>query len=681
MTDKPSGSGSVDWRADGARSALRQAVIIIHGIGDQRPMDTLRSFILAALNRKIVDGEQPSRPGFYNNPDRMAGNFELRRFTLPSSESRPVTHFFEYYWQHQMRGNRIGHVTRWLLTLLFKSPSHIPTRLWRVWCAAWLAIALAVGFGVWSNAGAGDAHVTVPPYLRLALSLAILPFFSRLVSEYAGDAARYLSPRPENIDSRRRIRAGGIRLLRRLHESGEYDRIVLVGHSLGSVIAYDCITHYWQETHDRYERADAGPQMALDAVEEVARAVRDGDGFDVSEFQKLQARLWDEQRRLGNPWLISDLITMGSPLTHAQFLLARTPSEFDERVRERELISCPPVLDDDELGSITTTYRSGDQQRVLRVLHPGAQFACTRWTNLYFPGDLIGGPLAPAFGPGVRDIRVGHGSLGGMTSYLPTSHTKYWDSVRAAPPSGLDDAVSTLRAVLRLRSKTWLREQHVAPIAVLPDAREPVASLPISLYVAWAGLDAESDHLVVGCVRIDVDAATAVAPAADSRVACEVGRLPESPMPEIFEAYVVYAHRTPTCDEDEMRRGLLKAIVAPRVKAYRDGPTLVRFAAEALLPDQTSIMQELAEAWRSDAQSSVGRLEPVDAALPGSRLARGICDLVRRCLRDFGHLDETTRRELRGLAPHLRLVQDYDAQRFLKREALHRWLDEVAGPD
>ena len=49
-------------------------------------------------------------------------------------------------------------------------------------------------------------------------------------------------------------------------------------------------------------------------------------------------------------------------------------------------------------------YEVQGEKRTIKVLHHGALFACTRWTNLYFPGDFISGPLASVFGRGVQDL-------------------------------------------------------------------------------------------------------------------------------------------------------------------------------------------------------------------------------------------------------------------------------------
>jgi hypothetical protein len=107
---------------------------------------------------------------------------------------------------------------------------------------------------------------------------------------------------------------------------------------------------------------------------------------------------------------ITDFITIGSPLSLADLLMARPPLSsglkmsdravrrelFDGLLRRGVLFRCPS---DDSLA--------GDP---LDVESP---FAVTNWTNLRFPvtrgsrrGDWFGGALAPLFGAGIRDIMV-----------------------------------------------------------------------------------------------------------------------------------------------------------------------------------------------------------------------------------------------------------------------------------
>ena len=47
----------------------------------------------------------------------------------------------------------------------------------------------------------------------------------------------------ENVAARQTIREAGVDLLTKLHGSGNYDRIIVIGHSLGSVIGYDVLNY------------------------------------------------------------------------------------------------------------------------------------------------------------------------------------------------------------------------------------------------------------------------------------------------------------------------------------------------------------------------------------------------------------------------------------------------------
>ena len=66
----------------------------------------------------------------------------------------------------------------------------------------------------------------------------IVPYFGRVV--------RYTRAKPDNIAARKNIRERGLALLSELHEK-EYERIIVVGHSLGSILAYDLISYFWAE--------------------------------------------------------------------------------------------------------------------------------------------------------------------------------------------------------------------------------------------------------------------------------------------------------------------------------------------------------------------------------------------------------------------------------------------------
>ena len=100
---------------------MRKAVLVIHGIGEQKPMETLRKFVKSVLN----PGEM-----YYSAPEKMSDNIEMRR--LKGTNQRKVD-FYEYYWAHLMEGTKLSHVFSWLWNLLKRRRSDVPDSLFSVW--------------------------------------------------------------------------------------------------------------------------------------------------------------------------------------------------------------------------------------------------------------------------------------------------------------------------------------------------------------------------------------------------------------------------------------------------------------------------------------------------------------------------------------------------------------------
>jgi hypothetical protein len=115
-------------------SKRRQAVLLIHGIGEQRPMATLRGFVAALLS----GGE------FHSKPDDLSLSFELRRLTHENKNKTIQTSFYEYYWAYRMRDTGIRHLFSWGWRLLWNRPSDVPVRLKPYWGIAWLATTIAI---------------------------------------------------------------------------------------------------------------------------------------------------------------------------------------------------------------------------------------------------------------------------------------------------------------------------------------------------------------------------------------------------------------------------------------------------------------------------------------------------------------------------------------------------------
>jgi hypothetical protein len=159
--------------------------------------------------------------------------------------------------------------------------------------------------------------------------------------------------------------------------------------------------------------------------------VKGDTNFPANEYQILQGALYDEYRNLGNEWRVSNFIIMGSPLTHASMILAHKEEDLLRRKEQREFPVCPPQFDKaDKHFAFAWWYKTegGDEVKIT-TLHHAAHFAETKWTNIYFKDDWIGGSLANVFGPGILDIAV----QANDNSIIPlASHTKYWDSKNQA---------------------------------------------------------------------------------------------------------------------------------------------------------------------------------------------------------------------------------------------------------
>ena len=395
----------------------RQAVLIIHGIGEQRPNDTLRSFVTGLLGADQA----------FAKPDRISDTLELYRLAVPRTPNRPVsTDFYELYWAHRMEGTTWSHVTAWMRVLLLRWPWDVPSRLRTVWTSVWLLlIAAAVVIAIrWPGATIAVGYGVFGALAIWVLRAAVGSFGLH----YVGDAARYLSATAPNIKVRHAIRQSALEVLRGLHANPHhptqhYDRIVVVGHSLGSVIAYDALKYLWQEWHS-YPGEVASESDLQQPVWQRMRDLIDTRKADADQdYRSMQRVLWDEQRRLGIRWKVTDFVTLGSPLAHAEFLLARNRADLENRKKDRELPTCPPQPEDPrDSGLLLKTARFRGSGREVRVLHHAALFACTPWTNLYYPSDLVGGPLAPQLGAQIKDVELKSPRVFGVA--WPTSHVR-----------------------------------------------------------------------------------------------------------------------------------------------------------------------------------------------------------------------------------------------------------------
>lgn len=423
----------------------RIAVVVVHGMGNQFPMDTLRGF---------VESLQEDGAILYSSPNRITEDREVRRLSF----SRKPWDFFEYYWAHEMEEPKLSAILWWSVQLLFlkKKSNTLKKHIGKVYLLLLLILLLVGGLAALGYYLFRDQIEGALAYSVYSLSvLVLLKFIWSILSativgsiqSSIGDVIKYTIPSPDNIAVRDRIRKNGIELLKKLHEAKRtdgitprYEKIILVGHSLGSIVAYDILNSLFTQYHTAFENIPA--EFKQEALEKLLEA-QDKPDHTNNDYQNRQDALFEEYRKLGNGWRIHQFITMGSPLTHASMLLNRKPEDFARKKQQREFPTVPPQIDhEDKHFAFNLDYKNGQGNPVtIKTLHHAAVFAVTQWTNVYYSNDWIGGAMAPEFGAGVRDVELCAGNKWLRTVPMAT-HTRYWNKKE---PGGLNEIRELLK--------------------------------------------------------------------------------------------------------------------------------------------------------------------------------------------------------------------------------------------
>ncbi len=416
----------------------RQAVVLIHGIGEQHPIVTLRNFVESVAGYYIKKKNLPPNDViFWDKPDPESGNYETRKMTMREGPNHSTTDFYEFYWAQHMRTTNSSHVWDWLQSVAFRWPHKISPRLLPVFLFVWgLFLGLLLGMGIYIHKFGALAFVeSFRSVSSSILATLVLGYFTRFLFNYLGDAARYLDPSPGNIEERQKIRAEGVALLKKLHQSGRYSRIVIVGHSLGSVIGYDLVKFLWNEYYKEFDRqkwyaTHTGNNAMLHQVDASEDFVKKGllNQGTVNDFQQAQGESFDYLQAIGNQWLVTDLLTIGSPLSYAGHLFIYQDNLFEKLKEQREYPTCPPRIQRPDKTNIipSESFSISGQPHpfTCECFNHSSPFAATRWTNIYYHSDFIGGPLQSSFGVGIKDIAVVNQKWIGI---YPVGHTRYWD--------------------------------------------------------------------------------------------------------------------------------------------------------------------------------------------------------------------------------------------------------------
>lgn len=265
---------------------------------------------------------------------------------------------------------------RWILPAIFGTLSFV-IGVWVVASGSLVTIdvvRMALGYRI--DVQASSTTKPLPMLLFLACATAACIWLRSLYIQYLGDVAVYLSSHQLNAfhEIRARIREVGYRTACAIYgarnESGsgwEYDEIVVVGHSLGSVVAYDTLNAVLNE-----DRLRGGTLRA----EERTRA----------------------------------LVTFGSPLDKSAFIF-RTQMA-DSRFREALAAAVQPLIQ-------PVPRKEGERERGRTI----------PWFNVHSPFDPISGPL-DYYDPPKGEEPEGHRRIqnepdpdGGIFGY---AHVTYW---------------------------------------------------------------------------------------------------------------------------------------------------------------------------------------------------------------------------------------------------------------
>ena len=268
-------SGAADHAVQEAAPPSRAAMIICHGMGQQVAFETLDCVAKSLL------GAEAHRKSTIDVKIVRLGNEQLPRaeLTLTTPEGPREVHLYEVYWapltegkvsaldvsrflldawKRGMRFAAAGRFTRFIFgrerefrlprsnLLQLSAAFLIILLLWALFFAVWLAPVA----GVWSAATGALSPAMLAAGAGLWLVLAYLSFKAReLYFQYAGDVAAYVASHKVNRfhEVRAAIKKVGLDLARAVYgartaDGGEeYREVYAVGHSLGSVVAYDTL--------------------------------------------------------------------------------------------------------------------------------------------------------------------------------------------------------------------------------------------------------------------------------------------------------------------------------------------------------------------------------------------------------------------------------------------------------
>lgn len=354
---------------------MNTAFLVIHGVGVHKPFETLDNFtrnFLEAFKEKNKTANITRKHGVRRHNDWHNDWIESYIGTeVDGIQGMRRLDFYEYYWDCYMtRDITVRELIKWIDTISNGGEYFYKYEM--------PDLAKQYGLDEVDSFKGGEFHgyafllnrsAIIQLLIRL-IAYSPLRFIAERMSLWTAlkDLVIYTTSdvRSQNYEIRRKILDGAVEELKLLLKS-DYDQIIVVGHSLGSVIAYDALDRI---QHDMNVPGDISPQ---------------------------------EARR------IKGLVTLGSPLDKIAFLFSE-PRRRDKTI-QRAILA--------HLHSFRRRKLKIDED-YKDIKNPFPKKLGTRWLNFYHNKDVLGGHL-DAYYLGRKD----NVKCTGQVPHIDT-HSCYW---------------------------------------------------------------------------------------------------------------------------------------------------------------------------------------------------------------------------------------------------------------
>lgn len=381
----------------------KTAIVVIHGMGNQYPMETITDFVDNLFKKEENKDNNPK--SIYSAPERITGSFDQRK--LIGFHNNVQYDCYEYYWAHLIKEPSVSDTISWMYKLIWKKePSERLNKYISIIRMSSIGLLLLISIIIFFYYWLFTWIISCCPLWShlFFFIVSVVAFYKlrnifRLLTQSFGDVIRYTVPHPSNIEGRQKISNNAVEFLTNLHDK-DYSRIVIVGHSLGSIIAYEMLINTFGHLNKLFKNVERIEEKDKEELLEVSRE---------ESFNKMQFMGWK--------WKVSDFITCGSPLCHAEMILTKNKDLFKNKKELGEYPVSEPIQDSRKLF-----YLNKKTKKYIPTHY--SVFKYVEWNNIHFENDIIGGKLRALFGQDIHD----HPPIKPKTfKRILASHTQYWN--------------------------------------------------------------------------------------------------------------------------------------------------------------------------------------------------------------------------------------------------------------